>query len=104
MPVCFQIKQLAGDTQLSRQQVLSYMKWWGSLEPDVRNDLQASRLAADQAVQERRSGLAQHRRAAAAATSTHAEKLQGDVHLSMQNEKNMKGFVWSGFELKSERC
>ena len=56
-----QIKKLAGDTQLTREEVIAYFKWWGSLAPAVRKDLTATRQAAEEAAAERRQVLAQQK-------------------------------------------
>ena len=59
------MKRLAGDTQLSREEVISYLRWWRSLEPRVREDMTATREAAEAAAAERKLMLAQQKAAAA---------------------------------------
>lgn len=83
-----QVKKLAGDTQLTREEVLDYMKWWRSLDERVRKDMTATREAAEAAEAERQQVLEQQREAAAQSAAVVKLKFQGEqraLHLSAKH-------------------
>jgi hypothetical protein len=63
-PASLQIKKLAGDSQLTREEVLGFLKWWASLSPEARKDMQATREAAEAAEEQRKQVREQQKRAA----------------------------------------
>lgn len=75
-----QVKQLVGDTQLSREEVLAYLNWWSSLDADVRADLQSTRLEAERAAEERRMIEMEQRKLAAAEATARNRTFQGGAH------------------------
>lgn len=74
------MKQLVGDTQLSREEVLAYLNWWSSLDADVRADLQSTRLEAERAAEERRMIEMEQRKLAAAEATARNRTFQGGAH------------------------
>lgn len=50
-----QIKKLAGDTQLSREEVLTFLKWWRSLPDNTKASFTEATVAAEQALEERKA-------------------------------------------------
>lgn len=50
-----QIKKLAGDTQLSRDDVLTFLKWWRSLPENTKTSFTEATIAAEQALEERKA-------------------------------------------------
>lgn len=50
-----QIKKLAGDTQLSREEVMTFLKWWRTLPKNTKESFTEATIAAEQASVERKA-------------------------------------------------
>ena len=79
-----QVREIAGDLDLSREEVLYFVSWLRSLPPETRESMKESREAAEHALAERKQLLQEK------VPETSAEKMtfQGGcsiVFLAMQN-------------------
>jgi hypothetical protein len=72
-----QIKQLAGDLKLSREDVLDYLKWLATLGPKKRASLTEARKAAENAAAERKAIRQQQKAKASERAATQNKKYQG---------------------------
>lgn len=72
-----QIKRLAGELQLSRADVLDYLKWMGGLDPTVREQLKSTRLAAENAELERKEAVEERKQSKLAAEAAEKKRYQG---------------------------
>lgn len=79
-PTSLQIKKLAGDSQLTREEVLGFLKWWASLSPEVRQDMQATREAAEAAEEERKQVREQQKRVAQEEAVLKNKSYQGEFN------------------------
>jgi hypothetical protein len=75
--VALQIKRLAGDCQMTRDEVLAYLKWWGTLSDQDRKNFCETWQAAEDASARRQTFVEDQKAAKAAKAAEENKKYQG---------------------------
>ena len=73
------MKELAGDTQLTREEILEWFRWWESLPEGTRASMHEARVAAETAAADRTAHLKQQKAERTQAAMEERLRYQGEA-------------------------